>query len=86
MNHHADKLGAASVTYSEADRSSVLARTRHDNQNALTRAEQLLNEYQKENYRLTVLYSHVGGEETANTPVASLPDFPYELFRTYAFK
>ena len=86
VNHHADKLGVASVTYSEADRSSVLARTRHDNQTALTRAEQLLNEYQKENYRLTVLYSHVGGEETVNTPVASLPNFPYELFRTYAFK
>ena len=46
--------------------------------------EDLMFEYGKETYELTVLYSSMNGVETVHTPVESLPDFPYELFRTHA--
>lgn len=84
VDYNSNKSGSAVVTYSEANRSSVLARTRHDNLLALDSAEELLYEYGKENYKLSVLYSNIDGVEIINTPVESLPDFPYELFRTHA--
>ncbi len=82
--YHADKTGSATVTYSDADRESVLARNRHNNLNALDHAEELLYTYGQGNNKLTVLYSYIDGVEILNTPVESLPDFPYNLFRTHA--
>ena len=31
----------------------------------------------------TVLYRYVDGEETVNTPVGSIPDFPFTIFNSY---
>ena len=83
-HYHVDKTASASVTYSEANRDRVLASNRHNNLSVLDQADELLFEYGKETYELTVLYSSMNGVETVHTPVESLPDFPYELFRTHA--
>jgi hypothetical protein len=31
----------------------------------------------------TILYRYVDGEETVNTPVESIPDFPFTIFNSY---
>ncbi len=78
--------GSSAFQYTEQNRTSTLLRYRHDNLAALKRTEDLLYTYNDPaKYEFTILYSYVNGTETINTPVDSIPDFPFTLFHEYGF-
>ncbi len=72
--------------YNESQRESMLARYKATNQVALERSRQLIEKYSDtEKYEYTVLYSYIDGVETINTPVESIPEFPFAIFNEYGF-
>lgn len=75
-----------SFEYTEKDRQSRLARYKATNQVALGRTQKLIQQYNDpETYEFTILYSYIDGVETINTPVESIPAFPFTLFNEYGF-
>ncbi len=74
------------IEFYESQRQSMLARYRNTNLAALERSENLIDKYRDtEKYEYTVLYSYIDGVETINTPVESIPEFPFTLFNEYGF-
>ena len=72
--------------YYETQRQSTLARYQRTNRAALEHSENLIYLYSNpEKYEYTVLYSCIDGVETVNTPVESIPEFPFTLFNEYGF-
>jgi hypothetical protein len=64
----------------------MLARYKATNQVALERSKKLIHQYDDpEKYEYTILYSYIDGVETVNTPVESIPEFPFTLFNEYGF-
>lgn len=84
--YHLDGGDSVHFGYAENQRESMLARYRSTNQVALERSEKLIGKYSDtEKYEYTVLYSYIDGVETVNTPVESIPEFPFALFNEYGF-
>lgn len=74
------------IEFYESQRQSMLARYRNTNLAALERSENLIDKYRDtEKYEFTVLYSYIDGVETINTPVESIPEFPFAIFNEYGF-
>jgi hypothetical protein len=84
--YHTSGGGSAQLQYTAQQRQSMLARYRHSNQVALTHSENLIDQHSNpEKYEYTILYSYIDGVETVNTPVESIPAFPFTLFNEYGF-
>ena len=84
--YHMSGGGSAQLNYTEQNRDRVLMQHRNPNRAALDRTENLLWQYNKpETYEFTILYSYIDGVETINTPVESIPEFPFTLFNEYGF-
>ncbi|MBQ9151282.1 MAG: hypothetical protein IJX72_03455, partial [Clostridia bacterium] len=84
--YHMSGGGSAQFNYTAQNRSMTLAQHRNPNRTALDRTENLLAQYnQPETYDFTVLYSYIDGVEIINTPVESIPEFPFSLFNEYGF-
>ena len=81
---------AADFGYTEATKSYTLSYLKRTNDIALRHVSHLLSDYAdfavEENCRLTVLYSYVNGVETINTPVDSIPEFNFDLFKQYGYE
>ena len=74
------------IEYHEDQRESMLNQHRNANRAALERSENLIDKYSDtEKYEYTVLYSYIDGVETINTPVESIPEFPFAIFNEYGF-
>lgn len=84
--YHMSGGGSAQLNYTEQNRDRVLAQHRNPNRAARDRAESLFAQYDKpETYEYTILYSYIDGVETVNTPVESIPEFPFSIFNEYGF-
>jgi hypothetical protein len=84
--YHTSGGGSAQLQYTAQNRQSMLARHRQSNQVELTRSENLIYQHSNpETYEFTILYSYIDGVETINTPVESIPAFPFSLFNEYGF-
>ena len=84
--YHMSGGGSAQLNYTEQNRDRVLMQHRNPNRAALDRAENLFEQYNKpETYEYTILYSYIDGVETVNTPVESIPAFPFAIFNEYGF-
>lgn len=84
--YHMSGGGSAQLNYTEQNRDRVLMQHRNPNRAALDRAENLFEQYNKpETYEYTILYSYIDGVETVNTPVESIPEFPFSIFNEYGF-
>ena len=84
--YHTSGGGSAQLQYTAQQRQAMLARYRHSNQAALTHSENLIYQHSNpEKYEYTILYSYIDGVETVNTPVESIPAFPFTLFNEYGF-
>ncbi len=84
--YHLDGGDSVHFGYYETQRESMLARYRTTNQVALKRSEDLIDKYSDaERFEYTILYSYVDGVETVNTPVESIPEFPFAIFNEYGF-
>ena len=80
--------GSAAIRYTEEVKKTVLLANRNNNNHALKSVEKLLDKYSNNDsftYKFTILYSYINGVETINTPVDSIPEFTYELFKQYGF-
>ena len=53
------------------------------NQRTLEKAESFIAGYNSDKYTYTVLYSYMNGVETINTPVDSIPEFSFPIFKKY---
>ena len=80
--------GSAGLQYTEARKEMLMI---HPDRNciiALKHAEKLLDKYSNNDsftYKFTILYSYINGVETINTPVDSIPEFTFDLFKENAF-
>lgn len=84
--YHMSGGGSAQLNYTEQNRDRVLAQHRNPNRAALDRSENLIDKYSDtEKYEYTLLYSCIDGVETVNTPVESIPEFPFSIFNEYGF-
>lgn len=84
--YYMDGGDAVTFQYTAQQRQSMLARYRNTNRAALERSENLIDKYSNpEKYEYTVLYSCIDGVETVNTPVESIPEFPFSIFNEYGF-
>lgn len=84
--YHMSGGGSAQLNYTEQNRDRVLAQHRNPNRAALDRSENLIDKYSDtEKYEYTILYSYIDGVETVNTPVESIPAFPFSIFNEYGF-
>lgn len=84
--YHMSGGGSAQLNYTEQNRDRVLAQHRNPNRAALDRSENLIDKYSDtEKYEYTILYSCIDGVETVNTPVESIPEFPFSIFNEYGF-
>ena len=85
-HYHLDGGDSVHFGYYEMQRQSTLARYQRTNRAALERSENLVYLYSNlEKYEYTVLYSCIDGVETVNTPVESIPEFPFTLVNEYGF-
>lgn len=84
--YHMSGGGSAQLNYTEQNRDRVLMQHRNPNRAALDRSENLIDKYSDtEKYEYTILYSYIDGVETVNTPVESIPEFPFSIFNEYGF-
>lgn len=81
-----DGGGSANFQYTAKDRKARLASNRMPNITALDRSESVIEKYNDpDRYEFTIVYSYVDGVETINTPVESIPEFPFTIFNEYGF-
>ena len=79
--------GSADFRYTEDTKSIALRYNERPNDVALKHVERLISEYsEREDCTFTILYSYVNGVETINTPVESVPEFHFELFKQYGYE
>lgn len=83
-----DGGGSAGLQYTEAQKEMLMKHPDRYCLVALSRVEKLLAKYTDNDsftYKFTILYSYVNGVETINTPVDSIPEFTFDLFKENAF-
>ena len=79
--------GSAEFRYTEATRAHALNYRERPKDIALKHVERLISEYsERDDSTFTILYSYVNGVETINTPVESVPEFNFELFKQYGYE
>ena len=82
--YYISKGGSASLSYGEDDKQFVLCINELNNEVAFKRVKELIYSWNKNTEaEVTLLYGYVDGVETFNTPVESIPEYPFSLFRQY---
>ena len=85
--YYISKGGSASLSYvedDEDDKQYVLRINEFNNEVAFKHVKELIYSWNKNTEaEVTLLYGYVDGVETFNTPVESIPEYPFSLFRQY---